>query len=103
VFLVRIPIIIFVFSGFAWFADKWSNPRALSAKTWTFLTCPATGASRICYFHALETGDASKVAPIDSLSLMLVAVAFRGEGPSIQDGSRIAPVASGVILLPLNR
>jgi bacterial/archaeal transporter family protein len=104
--LVRTAIIILVLSGFIWFTGKWSNPFNLSAKTWLFLTLSAlaTGASWICYFRALQIGEASKVAPIDKFSLVLVAlfaVIFLGERPAIRDWLGIAMVASGVILLAL--
>ena len=63
--LIRTAIIIVVLSAFVWFAGKWSNPFALSSKTWIFLSLSglATGASWVCYFRALQIGDASKVAP----------------------------------------
>src|SRR5215471_6931879 len=85
--LVRTIVIVFVLSGFVWLAGKWSNPFALSSRTWLFLGLSglATGASWVCYFRALQIGDASKVAPVDKFSLVLVAVfafAFLGERPS---------------------
>ena len=106
--LVRTAIIIVVLSGFVWFAGKWSNPLELSSKTWLFLTLSglATGASWVCYFRALQLGEASKVAPIDKFSLVLVAifaVAFLGERPSFRDWTGIVMVASGVILLAFKR
>lgn len=106
--LVRTAIIIVVLSCFVWFAGKWSNPLALSPKTWLFLALSglATGASWVCYFRALQMGDASKVAPIDKSSLVLVAlfaVAFLGERPSLRDWTGIAMVAGGVILLAFKR
>ena len=66
---------------------KWSNPLSLPTKTLVFLVLSgvATGASWVCYFRALKIGDASKVAPIDKLSVVLVAVfavLFLGEHPS---------------------
>ena len=53
--LVRTAIIIVVLSLFVWFAGKWSNPFALSSKTWLVLGLSglATGASWVCYFRAL--------------------------------------------------
>lgn len=66
----------------------------------------ATGASWVCYFRALQLGEASKVAPIDKFSLVLVAlfaVAFLGERPSLRDWTGIAMVAGGVVLLALKR
>jgi len=106
--LVRTAIIIVVLSAFVWFAGKWSNPFELSRKTWLFLGLSglATGASWVCYFRALQIGDASKVAPIDKLSLVLVAVfafAFLGERPSVRDWTGIAMVAGGVLVLALKR
>ena len=84
--LIRTTIIIVVLAAFVAYTGKWSNPFALSSKTWLFLSLSAlaTGASWVCYFRALKLGDASKVAPIDKLSLVLVAVfafTFLGERP----------------------
>ena len=106
--LVRTAIIIVVLSAFVWLAGKWSNPFELPAKTWIFLGLSglATGASWVCYFRALQLGEASKVAPIDKLSLVLVAVfafAFLGERPSVRDWTGIAMVAGGVLVLALKR
>ncbi len=106
--LVRTGIIIFVLSAFVWFSGKWSNPLVLTPKTWLFLTLSAlaTGASWICYFRALQIGDASKVAPVDKFSLVLVAlfaVIFLGERPSLREWSGIGLVASGVLLLAFKR
>jgi transporter family protein len=102
--LIRTAIVILVLSAFVWFTGKWSNPLTLSSKTWIFLTLSglATGASWVCYFRALQIGDASKVAPIDKLSLVLVAVfafVFLGERPSLREWTGIAMVASGVLIL----
>ena len=106
--LVRTAIIIVVLSGFVWFAGKWSNPLLLSPKTWLFLGLSglATGASWVCYFRALQIGEASKVAPVDKLSLVLVAVfafVFLGERPSLREWSGIAMVAAGVLVLAIKR
>lgn len=106
--LVRTVIILFVLSGFVWLAGKWSNPFALPSRTWLYLglSALATGASWVCYFRALQVGDASKVAPVDKLSVVLVAVfafAFLGERPSGRDWLGIALVASGVLTLALKR
>lgn len=72
--LVRTAIIIGVLAGFVYFTGKWSNPFLLSSRTWLFLVLSglATGASWVCYFRALKIGDASKVAPVDKFSLLLV-------------------------------
>lgn len=102
--LIRTAIIILVLSAFVAATGKWSNPFALPARTWLFLGLSglATGASWVCYFRALKMGEASRVAPVDKFSLVLVAVfafVFLGERPSLRDWSGIAMVAGGVLLL----
>lgn len=104
--LVRTVVIFFVLAAFVLFTGKWSNPLGLPAKSWTFLVLSglATGASWVCYFRALKIGDASKVAPVDKLSVVLVAlfaVALLGERPSPREWLGIALVAFGVVVLAL--
>jgi transporter family protein len=74
--LIRTVVIMAVLAVFLHFTGKWSDPFQLSSRTWLFLVLSglATGASWLCYFRALKIGDASKVAPVDKLSLLLVAV-----------------------------
>jgi transporter family protein len=106
--LIRTAIIIIVLSAFVAYTGKWANPLELSPKTWLFLALSglATGASWVCYFRALKIGDASKVAPVDKLSLVLVAVfafTFLGERLSLREWSGIAMVAGGVLVLAFKR
>ncbi len=106
--LIRTLIIVAVLSIFVVATGKWANPFAFPAKTWIFLTLSglATGASWVCYFRALKIGDASKVAPVDKFSLVLVAIfafTFLGERPSLREWGGIAMVAGGVLLLALRR
>ena len=106
--LIRTAIIIVVLSAFVAYTGKWANPLELSPKTWLFLALSglATGASWVCYFRALKIGEASKVAPVDKFSLVLVAVfafTFLGERPSLREWSGIAMVAGGVLLLAFKR
>jgi len=106
--LIRTVIIVVILAAFVGFAGKWSDPRALSSKTLLFLSLSAlaTGASWLCYFRALQIGDASKVAPVDKFSLVLVAVfafAFLGERPSAREWLGIGLVAGGVLLLAFKR
>lgn len=106
--LIRTVIILLVLSVFVAVAGKWSNPLDLSSRTWLYLGLSglATGASWVCYFRALQNGDASKVAPVDKFSLVLVAVfafAVLGERPSMREWVGIALVAGGVLILALKR
>jgi len=87
--LIRTIVILIVMSALVAAMGEWSGLRQASARTWTFLVLSglATGASWWCYFRALQLGDASRVAPLDKLSVLLVAffgASFLGE--------RLAPV-----------
>lgn len=91
-----------------WITGKWSNPLHLPARTLGYLalSAVATGASWLCYFRALQVGEAFRVAPVDKFSVVLVAVfAFflLGERPSPKDWLGIALVAAGIVLLVLRR
>lgn len=104
--LIRTMIILVILAAFVWFTGKWSNPGELSIKTWLFLSLSAlaTGASWVCYFRALQIGDAAKVAPIDKLSLVLVAIfafVFLGERPNLYGWVGIALVSLGVLLIAI--
>lgn len=104
--LIRTIIIVFVLVGIVTLLGKWQDPRHLSFKTWTFLILSAfaTGASWICYFKALQMGNASQVAPIDKLSVVLVtvfAIVFLGERPSIQEYIGIGLITTGVLTIAL--
>jgi transporter family protein len=105
---IRTVIILLVLSGFVWETGNWRNPLQLSAKTWIFLVLSAlaTGASWVCYFRALKIGDASKVAPVDKFSLLLVVIfafVFLKERPSVREWSGILMIGIGVVILALKR
>ena len=106
--LLRTVFILGVLAPFVWLTGKWTNPLSLSAKTVLVLALSAlaTGASWVCYFRALQLGHASQVAPIDKLSVVLVAVfayALLGERPAVQEWLGIALVAAGVLLIALHK
>jgi len=106
--LIRTCVLIVPLALFVWLAGKWSNPLQLSGKTLLFLTLSAlaTGASWLCYFRALQMGDAAKVAPVDKLSVVLVAIfafALLGERPSLREWSGIGLIGAGVVLLAIRR
>ena len=106
--LVRTAVIIISLGAFVWATGKWQNPAALSGRTLAFLVLSglATGASWVFYFRALKVGEASRVAPVDKLSVVLVAlfaVVFLGERPAPRDWLGILMVGAGVLLLALKR
>ena len=104
--LIRTTVVLLVLGLFVGVTGKWSNPLLLPSKTWLFLifSALATGASWVCYFRALQMGEASKVAPVDKLSLVLVALfafIFLGERPVPREWFGIALVSVGVLVLAL--
>jgi bacterial/archaeal transporter family protein len=106
--LVRTFVIIWVLALFVGVTGKWRSPFSLTPRTMTFLVLSglATGASWVCYFRALKVGEASKVAPVDKLSLVMVAIfatAFLGERPNLREWFGIAMVGVGVIVLGFKR
>ena len=74
--LIRTVIILCVLALIVLATGQWEELSAISSRTWLFLTLSAlaTGASWVCYFRALKIGDAARVAPVDKLSIVLVAV-----------------------------
>jgi transporter family protein len=98
-------IVILVTLAFILLATgQFQAPGSVSPRTYLFLLLSglATGASWICYFRALKIGEAAKVAPIDKLSVVLVAifgVIFLGERLSTPNWLGIALIAVGAVLV----
>jgi transporter family protein len=85
---------------------QWQTPDSVSGRTWLFLVLSGlgTGASWLCYFRALKLGDAARVAPIDKLSIVLVAVfgvIFLGERLSGINWLGVALIGLGALLVAL--
>ena len=84
----------------------WQSPASVSPKSWTFIILSglATGLSWICYFRALKLGNAAQVAPIDKLSVVLVAIIaalFLGEKLSMLNWLGVALIGAGAVLVAL--
>jgi bacterial/archaeal transporter family protein len=104
--LIRTAVVLLTLAAILFATGQLTNPGPISAKSWLFLVLSAlgTGASWLCYFRALKLGPATLVAPIDKLSVVLVAlfgVVFLGERPSPQGWIGIALIAAGAILIAL--
>ena len=104
--LLRTAVVIVVLSCIVFGSGKWRSPTELDSKTLLFLSLSglATGASWLCYFRALKLGDASRVAPVDKFSVVLVAVfafLFLAERPSMRDWIGICLIAAGVVFLAI--
>ncbi len=98
-------VVILVTLGFILLVlGKLHSPGPLTSKTWVFLVLSglATGASWICYFRALKLGPASMVAPVDKLSVVLVAifgVTLLGEHLQPKQWIGVTLVGLGAVLL----
>jgi transporter family protein len=107
--LIRTIVILVFLIAIVFFSNKWVNPFSilkLKSSVFLFLSGIATGASWLCYFRALKIGEASKVAPVDKLSLVLVAIfafVLLGERPTLREWSGIVLVALGVLILGLKK
>jgi transporter family protein len=106
--LIRTVIVLVTLALILFATGKFSEAGPISAKSWLFLLLSGlgTGASWICYFRALKLGPATLVAPIDKLSVVLVAlfgVVFLGERPSWNGWLGIALIAAGAVLIAFKR
>ena len=101
---IRTIVILFAAGLMVVVTGHWQSPSAVTPKTWLFLVLSgcATGASWICYFRALKLGDAARVAPIDKLSVVFVAVfavLFLGEKLSLPNWLGVVMIACGAVLV----
>ena len=101
--LIRTLIVAFVLAALL-FATGRLTQVDVSSRTWLFLTLSAlaTGGSWLCYFRALKLGDAARVAPIDKLSVVLVALIgaiFLGERLLTINWLGVALIAAGAVLV----
>lgn len=101
---LRTLVVVAVLAGILTLTGKWGRLSDVPPRAGLFLVLSglATGASWLCYFRALKLGDAARVAPVDKLSVVLVAifgVIFLGEslGPLAWFG--IGLIGSGVVLI----
>ncbi|HKW54405.1 MAG TPA: EamA family transporter [Stellaceae bacterium] len=101
---VRTIVILLILGLILAATDQWQWPASISGRSYLFLVLSglATGGSWVCYFRALKLGDAARVAPIDKLSVVLVAlfgVAFLGERLTGPNWLGIALIAAGAVLV----
>ena len=104
--LIRTAFVFLLLTLFVYFSGKFSPSITITKNTWVFLGLSglATCASWICFYRALQIGDASKVIVIDKFSIVLVAifaVIFLGEKTLLKDWIGITLVTTGLILIAL--
>ena len=91
-------------AALVWMNGQWQPVDTVNGRTWIFLvlSAVATGASWLCYFRAMKLGDAARVAPLDKLSVVLVAVLgalFLGERLSPLNWLGVVLITGGVVLV----
>jgi transporter family protein len=101
---LRTIVILVVLIGILAALGEFQPLRSISARTYLFLVLSglATGASWLCYFRALKLGNASQVAPVDKMSVLLVALfgmIFLGERLSGANWLGVGLIAAGGILV----
>lgn len=104
---IRTLVVIAALCGILSLLGDWQSPSSIPMRTYVFLILSGlgTGASWLCYFHALKLGDAARVAPIDKLSVVMVAifgVAFLGEKLSAMNWLGVGLIAVGAVLVALS-
>jgi bacterial/archaeal transporter family protein len=101
---IRTVVIICALALFLVATEQWQQLNSVSGRSYLFLVLSglATGASWVCYFRALKIGKAAQVAPIDKLSVVLVAIFgmfILGERPTVANWIGIALITAGAILI----
>jgi len=101
---IRTIVILLVLGAILTVTGQFQSLSSISSRSYWFLVLSglATGGSWICYFRALKLGDAARVAPIDKLSVVLVAVfgvIFLGEHLSLPNWLGVALIAAGAVLV----
>ncbi|MBO0663466.1 EamA family transporter [Jiella sp. MQZ9-1] len=104
--LLRTLVVVALLALIVAFTKQWRSPASLPGRSLVFLALSglATGASWLCYFRALKLGDAARVAPIDKLSVVLVAIfgaTFLGERLGAVNWLGVALIALGAWLITL--
>lgn len=103
---VRTIVILCAITAMLFLTDGWQSPSTIPARSWIFLVLSglATGGSWLCYFRALKLGKAAEVAPVDKLSVVLVAIfaaIFLGERLSTVHWFAVGMIATGAVLLAI--
>lgn len=103
---IRTVVVVIMAWGMVFLTHAQDGISGISKKSWIFLILSglATGASWLCYYHALQTGEASKVIPIDKLSVVItlvLAFLFLHEPFTIKSLIGCILIAAGTLLMVL--
>ena len=103
---VRTAVVLIMAWGMVFLTDAQGGLAAISRKSWLFLILSglATGASWLCYYRALQIGEASKVVPVDKLSVVItlvLAFAFLHEKFTWKSIAGAVLITAGTLLMVL--
>ncbi len=103
---LRTLVVLAMAWGMVFLTDAQGGISAISRKSWVFLILSglATGASWLCYYKALQMGEASRVVPIDKLSVvftLILAFVFLHERFTWKSGVGCLLIAAGTLLMVL--
>ena len=103
---IRTCVVVIMSWGMVFLTNAQSGLTDISRRSWLFLILSglATGASWLCYYKALQIGEASKVVPIDKLSVvitMILAAVVLGEQFTVKSIAGCGLIAAGTLLMVL--
>ena len=103
---IRTVVVLVMSWGMVFLTDAQKGITEISRRSWVFLVLSglATGASWLCYYKALQLGEASKVVPIDKLSVvitMILAALILHEQFTLKSIAGCALIAAGTLLMVL--
>ena len=103
---IRTMVVVVMAWGMVFLTHQQTGIMSISRKSWLFLILSglATGASWLCYYKALQIGDASKVVPVDKLSVVItlvLAFVFLHEEFTIKSVAGCLLIGAGTLLMVL--
>ncbi len=103
---IRVVVMLVTTAALLSFRSEWTDFSGISPRNWLIVIASgvATGLSWLCYFHALQLAPASRVAPLDKLSVALVLICaflFLGEPFTWQTALGATLIVAGALLLSL--
>ena len=103
---IRTAVVLVMAWGMVFLTDAQGGLSGISRRSWLFLILSglATGASWLCYYRALQIGEASKVVPVDKLSVVItlvLAFVFLHEKFTWKSIAGVALITAGTLLMVL--
>ena len=103
---IRTVVVVIMAWGMVFLTNAQNGLSEIGKKSWIFLILSglATGASRLCYYRALQVGEASKVVPIDKLSVvftLILAFVFLHEQFTVKSLVGCILIGAGTLLMVL--